>query len=252
MIFQNLYELEFIDSFLRQNSFSCVIILNESKKKLGIKIVLWGPSLSGKTSYLSVLHTLKKREADEEIRESYGKLLALIDEKTERTIAFDYASVAFDSSSEKLAGRKLHLFAIAGQERFKALRQIIVEGLDGMLIILRNDKEFDAENTESLLALSKITENTPIPYMLALNNIKTPKDRKITEKDIAELLVECDLAKTKDEALKKVFIIDTVESGKDLIKQIKAGKKDFELRTRKIDALVKPLRELLKLVIIKL
>ena len=229
-------------------------ILSNSKAKLGIKIVLWGPSLSGKTSYLSILHTLKKREADEDVRESYGKLLTLIDEKTERTVAFDYASVDYwpDSASEKLRDKKLHLFAIAGQERFKALRKIIVEGLDGMLIILRNDKEFEADNTESLLALSKIIEKTPIPFILALNNLEPPVDKKISEKDIATMLVESDLAKSKDEAIKKVYSINTVVAGKDLIKQIKEGKKDSELRTKKIDELVKPLRELLKLVIVKL
>ena len=99
----------------------------------GIKIVFFGPSLAGKTTTLSIFHAIRKREDPS----SVYQFLKLEDKATQRTIGFDHAIFGLgDKGSSGQHDFKIHLFTVPGQDRFKAMRKVVAQGLQGLIVVI--------------------------------------------------------------------------------------------------------------------
>ncbi len=99
--------------------------LNPDSRELTIKVVYYGPGLSGKTTNLQALF----HKMDPKVR---GRLMTL-DTKDDRTLFFDMMPVFFRSAAGVKV--KLKLYTVPGQVMHESTRRIVLQGSDGVAFI---------------------------------------------------------------------------------------------------------------------
>jgi len=136
-----------------------VVFINYSTKEISVKIVYYGPGLSGKTTNLQYIY----KKTDKSFR---GELVSL-DTDTERTLFFDFLPINIG----KINGLNLrtHLYSVPGQVFYDASRRLILKGVDGIVFVVDSQEERMDANIESfdnlkknLLMNSVIFENIPL------------------------------------------------------------------------------------------
>lgn len=113
--------------------------LHASRREISVKIVYYGPGLSGKTSNLVFLH-----RAYPPLQR--GALLQL-DTETERTLFFDY----FPISMGDIGGYrvKVDFFTVPGQSFYHATRRAVLEGADGLVFVADSSPDREEANLVS-------------------------------------------------------------------------------------------------------
>jgi signal recognition particle receptor subunit beta len=115
------------------------------RKQITIKLVYYGPALSGKTTNLQYLHLRISPSAK-------GNLMSL-ETKDDRTIFFDLLPVSFVSG--KGVGIKIKLFTVPGQVMHNATRRIVLQGADGVGFIADSQLSEIEHNAESFRDLAE-------------------------------------------------------------------------------------------------
>ncbi len=110
--------------------------LNHAQRELTVKIVYYGPGLSGKTTNLQMVH----QRTHAEVR---GRLLT-VETHDDRTLFFDLLPVFFNSSSGFKV--KVKLFTVPGQVIHNATRRIVLQGADAVAFIADSQRSAAAEN----------------------------------------------------------------------------------------------------------
>jgi mutual gliding-motility protein MglA len=110
--------------------------LNHAQRELTVKIVYYGPGLSGKTTNLQVLH----QRTNPEIR---GRLLT-VETSDDRTLFFDLLPVFFSTANGFKV--KVKIFTVPGQVIHNATRRIVLQGADGVAFIADSRRSAGAEN----------------------------------------------------------------------------------------------------------
>lgn len=104
-----------------------------------LKIVYYGPGLSGKTTNLKKLHEFypSERRGD----------LVVLDTETERTLFFDY----FPASLGRIAGFavRVDFFTVPGQSFYGATRRAVLRGADGIVFVADSDPRREQANLQS-------------------------------------------------------------------------------------------------------
>jgi mutual gliding-motility protein MglA len=115
-------------------------LFNYATKEITIKIVYYGPGLSGKTTNLQYLHSIfdpvKK-----------GKLLSLATE-SDRTLFFDFLPLELGKISEFSV--RFQLYTVPGQVRYNATRKLVLKGADAIVFVADSQREMREQNLESL------------------------------------------------------------------------------------------------------
>lgn len=147
--------------------------VNNKKREIGLKVVYYGPGLSGKTTNLKRLH----RTAPEDNR---GELVVL-DTETERTLFFDYFPLTLGTVGGFRI--KLDFFTVPGQSFYRRTRSLVLQGADGAVFVADSDPRREEANLVSLqdlkstLALSKVDFDT-FPLVFQWNKQDLPKALK--------------------------------------------------------------------------
>jgi len=128
-------------------------LFNYATKEITIKVVYYGPGLSGKTTNLQYLHTVLEPDRK-------GKLLSLATE-TDRTLFFDFMPVEFGKIKD--FSIRFQLYTVPGQVRYNATRKLVLKGADAIIFVADSQYEMRDQNIESL---KNMREN------LIANNIK--------------------------------------------------------------------------------
>jgi mutual gliding-motility protein MglA len=110
--------------------------INRRRNEIGIKIVYYGPGLSGKTTNLEWLH----RRLPNDRR---GDLIQLATE-TERTLFFDYFPYSLGSSGEYAI--KVDFFTVPGQSFYHETRRAVLDGVDGIVFVADSDPSREQAN----------------------------------------------------------------------------------------------------------
>lgn len=111
---------------------------NEATRELAIKIVYYGPALSGKTTNLQALF----QKIDPKVR---GRLMTL-DTKDDRTLFFDMMPVFFRTAGGIKV--KLKLYTVPGQVMHASTRRIVLQGSDAVAFVA------DARRSETASTLA--------------------------------------------------------------------------------------------------
>ncbi|GBE01794.1 mutual gliding-motility protein MglA [bacterium BMS3Bbin06] len=115
-------------------------LFNYATKEITLKIVYYGPGLSGKTTNLQFLHSVldpKRR----------GKLLSLSTE-ADRTLFFDFMPVELGKIKD--FSFRFQLYTVPGQVRYNATRRLVLKGADAVVFVADSQKQMIHENIESL------------------------------------------------------------------------------------------------------
>jgi signal recognition particle receptor subunit beta len=112
--------------------------IHASQRLMTLKVVYYGPGLSGKTTNLRQLHG--KFGAGQR-----GALVQL-DTETERTLFFDYFPVVIG----EIRGfrLKVDLFTVPGQSFYQTTRRLVLDGADGIVFVA--DSHPDREEANAL------------------------------------------------------------------------------------------------------
>lgn len=116
-------------------------LFNYATKEITIKIVYYGPGLSGKTTNLQYLHS----KFDPSKR---GKLLSLATE-ADRTLFFDFLPVEIGKISD--FSIRFQLYTVPGQVRYNATRKLVLKGADAVIFVADSQREMKEQNIESLI-----------------------------------------------------------------------------------------------------
>jgi len=115
-------------------------LFNYASKEITIKIVYYGPGLSGKTTNLQYLHSIfdpSKR----------GKLISLATE-ADRTLFFDFLPVEIGKISD--FSIRFQLYTVPGQVRYNATRKLVLKGADAVVFVADSQFEMREQNLESI------------------------------------------------------------------------------------------------------
>lgn len=145
-------------------------------REIAIKLVYYGPAMSGKTTNLQQIHARmdpKKR----------GRLLTL-DTKEDRTLYFDLLPLAFKSASGITC--KVKLFTVPGQVIHNTTRKVVLQGVDGVAFVADSQIAETKNNNESFANLRQnLKENRldqeNIPIVIQFNKRDLPKVRSDEE-----------------------------------------------------------------------
>ncbi|MEW6066867.1 MAG: ADP-ribosylation factor-like protein [Nitrospirota bacterium] len=151
-------------------------LFNYATKEITIKIVYYGPGLSGKTTNLQYLHAVLDPKTK-------GKLLSLATE-SDRTLFFDFLPVEIG----KIRGFsvKFQLYTVPGQVRYNATRKLVLRGVDAVIFVADSQRDTKEQNIESFKNMFEnlIANNInpeEIPIILQYNKRDLPNILSIDE-----------------------------------------------------------------------
>lgn len=151
-------------------------LFNYATKEITIKIVYYGPGLSGKTTNLQYLHS--KLDAN-----SKGRLLSLATE-ADRTLFFDFLPVELGKLND--FSIRFQLYTVPGQVRYNATRKLVLKGADAVVFVADSQREMREQNIESFKNMKEnLIENNinpdDIPIFLQYNKRDLPNILSIEE-----------------------------------------------------------------------
>jgi mutual gliding-motility protein MglA len=114
--------------------------INYANKEIIIKIVYYGPGMSGKTTNLQVLHQMVPKDAA-------SKMISLATEQ-DRTLFFDLLPISL--GSVKGFNTKFQLYTVPGQVYYNTTRKLVLNGVDGVVFVADSQQGKMPENKESL------------------------------------------------------------------------------------------------------
>lgn len=119
--------------------------INWQLRILNLKIVYYGPALSGKTTNLEIIHKSvdPKRRSD----------LVSLKTNEDRTLYFDFLQLELG----KISGLtpQIQLYTVPGQAYYEASRRIVLRGADGVVFVADSDVKRMRANVESWRSMQR-------------------------------------------------------------------------------------------------
>jgi signal recognition particle receptor subunit beta len=149
-----------------------MVQFNNEARELSIKVVYYGPALSGKTTNLQALY----QKISPEVR---GRLMTL-DTKDDRTLFFDMMPVFF--KTEAGVKVKLRIFTVPGQVIHESTRRIVLQGTDAVIFVADSRR---GESAATLAYWNNMLKNLEangldyrtLPIVIQLNKRDLPDAR---------------------------------------------------------------------------
>ena len=151
------------------------MFINWQLRELNLKVVYYGPALSGKTTNLEQIHSHTNPK-------QRGELVSL-KTREDRTLYFDFLQLELG----KISGLspKIHLYTVPGQSYYEASRKLVLRGTDGVVFVADSNRNRVNENLESWenMKAHLISLNIPsdLPLIVQLNKRDLPNAMSIPE-----------------------------------------------------------------------
>jgi mutual gliding-motility protein MglA len=159
------------------------------RREIAVRLVYYGPALSGKTTNLQALH----ERMDPRRR---GHLLSL-DTKDDRTLFFDLLPLSFRSASGVTV--KIKLFTVPGQVIHNTTRRLVLQGCDGVVFVADSRVSETAANNDAFVNLKQnLREN-------GIDPATTPIIIQFNKRDLPGIRSDADLAKLAARGKEPVF-----------------------------------------------
>jgi signal recognition particle receptor subunit beta len=157
-----------------------MVQINLEQREITLKIVYYGPALSGKTTNLQIVHQMLDPD-------SRGRLMVL-DTSDDRTLFFDLMPVFFKTRSGFTV--KVKIFTVPGQVMHNSTRRVVLQGADGVTFIADSQKSLSKANNESwrdMVNNLKINglDRDETPMVIQFNKRDLPEVR--SDEEIAEV-----------------------------------------------------------------
>jgi signal recognition particle receptor subunit beta len=115
-----------------------------NERQLTVKLVYFGPPLSGKTTNLRNLHG----RVDSLNR---GRLMTL-ETRDDRTLFFDLLPIFFRTNGLSF---RIKVYTVPGQPMHEATRRVVLQGADGVVFVAHSAPSRQAENRDSWAGLGR-------------------------------------------------------------------------------------------------
>ena len=150
-----------------------MVAFNYETREIALKVVYYGPALSGKTTNLQALY----QKIDPTVR---GRLMTL-DTKDDRTLFFDMLPVFFRTASGLKV--KLKLYTVPGQVIHESTRRIVLQGTDAIAFVADSRR---SEAASTLAYWNNMLKNLEangldyrtLPIVIQLNKMDLPETRR--------------------------------------------------------------------------
>src|SRR5271165_2745572 len=120
--------------------------INFGGREIALKLVYYGPALSGKTTNLRALHQLTTEG-------SRGRLMTL-ETKDDRTLFFDMLPLTLRAESAASGMTlRIKIFTVPGQVLHASTRRLVLQGADGVVFIADSQISETEHNAASFLDL---------------------------------------------------------------------------------------------------
>ncbi len=153
-----------------------MVQINFAQKTVNVKIVYYGPGMSGKTTNLEVIH----QRAPETNR---GELTS-ISTDGDRTLFFDYMPLDLGT----VAGMRtcFQLYTVPGQVYYNSTRKLVLQGVDGIIFVADSSAAMLNQNIESLRNLEENLNEygkslSTLPHVMQLNKRDLPDAMSVEE-----------------------------------------------------------------------
>jgi mutual gliding-motility protein MglA len=143
--------------------------VNVMAREIAVKIVFYGPGLSGKTTSL--------RKVYETVRPANrGEMISLATEG-DRTLFFDFLPVKVERVGD--CSVRLALYTVPGQVFYNATRKLVLQGADGVVFVADSQPEAMDQNLESIRNLAENLEEQGLnlatfPHIIQYNKRDIP------------------------------------------------------------------------------
>ncbi|MFX1316287.1 MAG: ATP/GTP-binding protein [Promethearchaeota archaeon] len=140
------------------------MIIDHLYKILALKIVYYGPALSGKTTSLKALFNHFGKEDN----------VFSIESTQSRTLFFDYGTIQFQNELWKI---KIHIYSTTGQDFYLVTRPVTLKAVDGVIFVADSQKFVFERNLISWNELEKYFQDSLItlPKIIAFNKQDLPE-----------------------------------------------------------------------------
>ena len=155
-----------------------MVQMNLEFKEVAVKIVYYGPALSGKTTNLQQLHHMFNPD-------TRGRLMSL-ETQNDRTLFFDLLPVQYKTPSG--LNVKLKLYTVPGQVIHNSTRKAVLAGADAVIFVADSQKSQALSNS---ISFKNLKEN------LKLNSIdfeKTPIAIQFNKRDLDDIKSKREIA----------------------------------------------------------
>lgn len=158
-------------------------------KELTVKLVYYGPALSGKTTNLRAIHWLGTSSA-------CGELMTL-ETKNDRTLFFDMLPITMDASSGLKV--RIKLFTVPGQVMHDATRRLVLQAADGVAFIADSQRSETSANRESFLNLKRNLEDN------GMDPQRMPIIIQFNKRDLNDVRTDEELAAIASQSREPIF-----------------------------------------------
>ncbi|MHA1932274.1 MAG: GTP-binding protein [Promethearchaeota archaeon] len=140
------------------------MIIDHVDKTISVKIVYFGPALSGKTTSIKTLFSHFGKEE---------KILS-IESTVNRTLFFDYGIVSFQNQDWTL---KISVYTTTGQNFYLITRPITLKAVDGIIFVTDSQKKVYDRNLISWNELKSYFSESlqDLPIIIAFNKQDLPE-----------------------------------------------------------------------------
>lgn len=121
-------------------------VINLKNRQIECKLVYYGPGRSGKTTNLEYIHKAFKKQVT-------GKMIS-IDTEGDRTLFFDFLPLGLGKI--KGCDVKVQLYTVPGQVKYKATRQLVLKGVDGVVFVADS---LAVRREKNMISLKDLHEN---------------------------------------------------------------------------------------------
>ncbi len=159
-------------------------------REVTVKLVYYGPALSGKTTNLQSLHKASRDGAA-------GQLLTL-ETRDDRTLFFDLLPLSFKGTRDVAV--RLKVFTVPGQSIHMATRKLVLQGVDGVVFVADSAAGETKTNAASFLDLKENLTANGIPLK------DLPVVIQFNKQDLPNALSRAELTKLASKGKEPVYL----------------------------------------------
>ena len=182
--------------------------VNYNNKEITVKIVYYGPALSGKTTCLRYIYSCPEFG-------NKGKLITL-DTDGDRTLFFDFLPIEIGKLGDYSI--KIQLYTVPGQVSYDTTRKLVLQGADGIVFVADSQVAIREQNIESYNNMKKNLELNKIP------SIEIPIILQYNKRDLKEILPLEELNKDLNPE-NKSFFPTVATTGENILEGLHASMK---------------------------
>ena len=140
------------------------MIIDSGNRTVGLKIVFFGPAMSGKTTAIRWLFSSL----------DYADKLTSIENTVGRTMFCDFGTIPFPLNESWTVNA--HVWSATGQDFYRSTREVVLVGADGVIFMADSQATLLDENNVSWKELMSMIaeEERPLPVVFCLNKQDLP------------------------------------------------------------------------------